>query len=292
MWLLQEARMKFIPSLEIIRPAFEGGYAIPSFSVWNAESMAAVLRVASDCRSPVMLMSGPCEFSLLPPSRMADVARAVAKEFRVKAALHLDHGDSLDCVKQCLAAGFTSVMLDYSTRPVAENIAAMRQVVELARPKGITVEGEIGAVGRVDDVTGEGAVKASALTDPEEAKAFVGETGIDMVAVSVGNAHGTYTVLPKFEFGLLKRLREVAGIPLVLHGGSGTPAEDVRRSIELGIAKINVASELVRAVRETLLDRWKSHESLWVSMAMADAAKAMEPVVEKWIRLCGADGKA
>ena len=284
--------MKFIPSIDLIRPAFAGGYAIPSFTVWNAESMAGVLRVASDCRAPVMLMNGPGEFGLLPPSRMGDVARAVAKEFKVKAALHLDHGDSLDCVTQCVNAGYTSVMLDFSTRPVAENIAAMRQVVQQAHPKGITVEGEIGAVGRVDDVTGEGALKASALTSPDEAKAFVSETGIDMVAVSIGNAHGNYTVLPKFEFELLKRLRTVTAIPLVLHGGSGTPAEDIRRSIELGVAKINVASELVRAVRETLLDRWKATQALWVPMAMADAAKAMEPVVEKWIRLCRADGKA
>ncbi len=266
--------MKFIPSLEIIRPALEGGYAVPSFSVWNAESMAAVLRVASDCRSPVMLMSGPCEFSLLPPSRMADVARAVAKEFRVKAALHLDHGDSLDCVKQCLAAGFTSVMLDYSTRPVAENIAAMRQVVELARPKGITVEGEIGAVGRVDDATGEGA-KVSTLTDPDEAREFVRRTGIDMVAVSIGNAHGNYTVLPTFDFELMKKLRDVAGIPLVLHGGSGTPPEDIRRSIRLGVAKINIATDLVRAYRETLNERWKTNPSLWLPMVAGRACTAV-----------------
>ena len=197
----------------------------------------------------------------------------------------------MSLVEACLDADYTSVMLDYSTRPFAENVAAMRRVVELARPKGASVEGEIGAIGEIDEVTGEGS-SVSSLTDPDEANAYVQETGIDMLAVAIGNAHGNYPVRPQLDFELLAKLQEAVDVPLVLHGGSGTPEEDLRKAISLGIAKVNVASELVRVVRETLLERWGAGELLWTPRALADATDAMAPVVEKWIRRAGAAGKA
>jgi len=283
--------VNFIPSLELIRDAAKRGYAVPSFCVWNSESMDTVLRVASDCRAPVMLMNGPAEFALLQPDRMADTARAMAKHYNVPAALHLDHGDSLAGAEQCLAAGYTSLMLDYSCKPFAENVAGLQQLVRLARPRGLTTEGEIGAVGRVDDITGEGC-KESSLTDPTELRNYVEQTGLDMVAISFGNAHGNYPTRPKLDMELLARLRTAAGIPLVLHGGSGTPEEDLKQAISLGIAKVNVASELVRAVRDTLLERWHGHQTLWITLTLAEAMKALAPVVEKWCRYTGAAGKA
>jgi len=283
--------MDFVPAIDLVRSAFEGGFAVPSFCVWNAECMDTVLRVAADCRAPVILMNGPGEFGLLPPATMGAIARAVARPYAVPAALHLDHGDSMGQVESCLSAGYTSVMLDFSAKPLRENIAALRRVVALAHPRNATVEGEIGAVGRVDEGTGEGAAR-SRLTDPDEARRFVRETGIDMVAVSIGNAHGNYPTRPTLDFDLLARLREATGIPLVLHGGSGTPAEDLRRAIGLGIAKVNVASELVRAVRDRLLQRWGNGELMWAPMAFADAREAMAPVVENWIHRTAAAGKA
>ena len=283
--------MDFEPAGELIRRAAAEGYAVPCFCVWNSETMDTVLRVAADCRAPVVLMAGPGEFGLLPPEAMAATARAIAARYAVPAALHLDHGDTPECVAAYIPAGFTTVMLDYSDRPFAENADALRRVVEEARPRGITVEGEIGAVGRIDDITGEG-TRPSSLTDPDEARTYVERTGVDVVAISIGNAHGTYPSLPVLVFDLLAELRDATGMPLALHGGSGTPEEDLKRAISLGIAKVNIASELVRAVRETLLTRWTAHDNLWTPIALADAMAAMAPVVEKWLRRSGAAGKA
>jgi len=281
--------VKFVPADMLVRAAMDRGYAVPSFCVWNAETMDTVLRAATACRAPVMLMAGPGEFPVFPPAVLADLARTVAARYQVPAAFHLDHGDSPDQVDQCLAAGFTSVMLDYSTRPFAENAAALRQVAARAKPLGATVEGELGAVGRVDDVTPEGG-EHTCLTDPDEAAAYVEATGVDMLAVSIGNAHGIYSRRPRLDFDRLAAIARATRIPLVLHGGSGTPEEDVRRAISLGIAKINVASELVRAVRETLRD--PSQERHWYPVAVARSMAAMAQVVERWIAVCGAGGRA
>lgn len=283
--------MKFSPMLELMRHAADGGYAVPSFCVWNAESMVTVLSVAADCRAPVILMNGPGEQGLLAPQDMAAVARAVAARFSAPAALHLDHGDSLAQVKACLEAGYTSVMLDYSNRPFDENAEALRQVVAMAQPYGATVEGEIGHVGKTDNVTVEGAGD-STLTRVDEAVVYAASTGVDALAVSIGNAHGQYTKLPQFDFERLTRIHEAVRLPLVLHGGSGTPDEDLRRAISLGMVKINVATEAIVAVRESLRRQWDEGQNMWAPLAMAASMKAMAPVIEKWIRRTGAAGQA
>jgi len=275
---------------ELLDDGLRRGYAVPSFCIWNAETADTVLRVAQKHRAPVLLMTGPGEL-LLSYGALADTARALAARYDVPAALLLDHGNSMEAVEACLAAGFTSVMLDYSTKPFDENVAALQQVVALARPRGVTVEGEIGAVGRVDEVTGEGKGH-TALTDPDEARAYVQATSVDCLAISFGNLHGNYTAPPKFDFGLLAKLRDAAGVPLVLHGGSGTPPDDLRRAIALGIAKVNIASELNRAFREVLVKRWNAGEKLWVPRALHQAMEAFAAIAEKWIHLTGAAGKA
>lgn len=283
--------MDFVPSAGLIRDAFRKGYAVPSFCVWNAETMIAVLEVAADCRAPVLLMCGPGEFPVLPPTMMAGVARVAMARRPARAALHLDHGDSVDQVKECLAAGFTSVMLDFSRQPVAVNIEALREVAALAKPEGASVEGELGAVGRADNVSVEGS-RTSELTDPEEARRYVEATGVDMLAVSIGNAHGIYTQRPCLDFARLEAIRDAVALPLVLHGGSGTPEEDLKRAIALGIAKVNIASELTRAVRESLHGQWDAADRSWMPVQIARAMGDYAAIVEKWIRMCGAAGRA
>ena len=283
--------MNFVPMLELLLPAYEGGYAVPSFCAWNAEVAETILQVASDLRAPVILMSGPGEFPLNPPDTLGRVCRAVASKYNVPAALHLDHGDSLATVELCLKAGYTSVMLDYSTRPFDQNVAGMKQVVAMARPRGVTVEGEIGSVGKVDDATAEGG-EGSTLTDPAEAARFVEMTGVDALAVSIGNAHGIYTKLPVFDFNRLEKIRQAVGIPLVLHGGSGTQPEYIRRAVALGMAKINIASELCKAFRETYAEQHRSGKTGWLPTVLGAAKPAMAKVVERWINLSGAAGKA
>jgi ketose-bisphosphate aldolase len=282
--------MRFLPMLDLLKSARTSGYAVPSFCVWNAESMITVLSVATDLRAPVILMSGPCEFDLLSPADMGAIAQRVAQRFSIPAALHLDHGNSLEQVASCLEAGYTSVMLDYSARPFDENVAALCQVAAMAHPRGVTVEGEIGHVGKADTVTTEGDGD-STLTVVAEAASYVDQTEVDALAVSIGNAHGQYTRLPRLDFARLAEVHAAVRIPLVLHGGSGTPRADLAKAISLGMAKINVATELITAVRQSLLAQWQAGQNLWLPTAQANAVKSMAPVVEKWILATGAAGR-
>ena len=283
--------MKCLPMKQLMAHAMEHRYAVPSFCAWNAEVMETILKVCRRLKSPVILMAGPGEFSLLGPASNAAVARALLANYKVKAALHLDHGDSLELVKECVKAQFTSVMLDVSTRCFEENTATLKKVCRICHPKGITVEGEIGAVGKCDGTTVEGS-KGSRLTDPDEAAEYVKITGVDCLAVSIGNAHGTYVELPQFDFDRLARIHEKVKIPLVLHGGTGTTDDDLQKAISLGIAKVNVATALIGAYRETLLSQWKAKQNIWVPMAQGVAVKEMARAVEEWVVRLNANGKA
>ncbi len=283
--------MSFVPMGDLVSRAAREGWAVPAFCTWNAESIDAVLSVAERMRAPVIVMQGPGEFPLLPPMAMAEVARAIERLHHATAALHLDHGDSLEMVRQCVEARYTSVMLDFSTRPYDENARALHEVVGMAHPKGITVEGEIGRIGKADAMSAEGGA-GSAFTDPAEAASYVAETGVDLLAVSVGNKHGFYRGEPHLEFDLLARLHAAVPVPLVMHGGTGIPEADIRRSIGLGIAKVNVASELVHGVRASLGEQWAQGRNLWTPQAIAAAREVMEPVIAKWIRATGAEGRA
>jgi tagatose 1,6-diphosphate aldolase GatY/KbaY len=283
--------MKLLPMHKLLQPAWRAGYAVPSFCAWNAEITETILEVAARLKAPVILMSGPGEFALNPPDTLAHITMALVEKYPVPAALHLDHGDSPDRVETCLAAGYTSVMLDYSTRPFQENVAALKAVVDRARRLGVTVEGEIGCVGQVDDMTVEGS-KASTLTEPADAARFVELTGVDALAVSIGNAHGLYTRLPVFDFERLEKIRNLVPVPLVLHGGSGTQPEYLRKAISLGMAKVNVASELCQAFRESYAQAHSAGNHSWLPMALGTIKPALARVVEKWLKLCGAEGRA
>jgi tagatose 1,6-diphosphate aldolase GatY/KbaY len=182
-------------------------------------------------------------------------------------------------------------MLDYSTRSFDENVAALKDVVALAHAKGVTVEGEIGCVGKVDDATVEGA-ESSTLTDPRQAARYAQMTGVDVLAVSIGNAHGIYTRLPVFDFVRLDQIRQAVGIPLVLHGGSGTQPEYIRKAVAMGMAKINVASELCKAFRDTYAAEHAPGKPGWLPTNLGATKAAMAKVVERWLTLSGAAGKA
>lgn len=282
--------MPLVPMRELLNDAMARGYAVPSFCVWNAETTRAVLAAAEDLRAPVILMGAWGELLMLPPRDTVAVVRAIGDRVSVPFSLHLDHGHTLELVHECLQAGYSSVMLDFSAKPVEENTEALRTVVEMARPYGASVEGELGVVGRVDRVTTEGAT-GSTLTDPSAAAQFVAATGIDALAVSIGNAHGMYHELPRLDFERLALLRDAVPVPLVLHGGSGTPDADLRRAISLGIAKVNVASELVKAMRESLMAQWGAGENLWIPIAQARAMEPFGDVIRRWLDLTGAAGR-
>ncbi len=283
--------MSFVSMKGLLDKAFREGYAVPAFCAWNAEVMDAALRTAERLAAPVILMQGPGEFPLLAPAVMAAVAFAVKARYSVPAALHLDHGDSLRMVDDCLEARYTSVMLDFSARPFEENADALRDVASRAHPRGVPVEGEIGKVGKADVTATEG-TGSSALTDPREAVEYVRRTGVDFLAVSIGNKHGFYRGDPHLEFNLLSELHAAVKVPLVMHGGTGIPEKDIQRSIGMGIAKVNVASELVHGMRSSVTSQWEQGRNLWTPIAMGEALGGLEKTVEKWIRITGAAGKA
>ncbi len=283
--------MKFLPAHELLQPAWHNGYAVPAFCAWNAEVTETILQVATDLQAPVILMSGPGEFALNSPDTLARISRAIADKYNVPAALHLDHGDSPQLVTACLEAGYTSVMLDYSTRSFEENAAALRDVVAQARPRGVSVEAEIGCVGKAEGSSTEGGQR-STLTDPAEAARYVDITGVDALAVSIGNAHGIYTTLPVFDFERLESIRRAVGVPLVLHGGSGTQPEYLRKAVALGMAKVNVASELCKAFRDTYAEQHAGGKSGWLPTVLGATKPAIATVVARWITLTGAAGKA
>ena len=272
----------------MIEEARRGGYAVGAFNYCNAETAQAVIEEGCALRSPVMLIVGPWEIPLVGVRMLAEIARWVAKDADVPVCLHLDHGDTVELARECIEAGFPSVMIDASQHEFEENVRLTRLVVEMARPRGITVEGELGAVGRVGVESAEGDHEAS-LTDPAKAAEFVERTGVDALAVAIGNAHGIYTQRPELDFERLKAIRDAVGVPLVLHGGSGTPPEQLHRAIDLGISKVNVASEIGRAYLNTLAEA--AAKKTWYAWALVDAKAAIREVIGRWMRELGCAGK-
>ncbi|MFA6930233.1 MAG: class II fructose-bisphosphate aldolase [Lentisphaeria bacterium] len=280
--------MSLEPLQDLLQHARKHAYAVPAFCVWNAETMRQAATVAAELSSPVIVMGAYSETLALPPEQQAKIAKEII-DWKTPAAFILDHGRSLEEVQHFCRAGYTGVMLDLSHRPYAENLAQLRQAVAYAHPLGIGVEGELGHVGKADTMTPEGDGD-SRLTDPSLAASFVAETGIDALAVSIGNAHGQYQQLPHFSFSLLEQIARQVTVPLSLHGGSGTSDDDIRRAVNLGIAKINVATELMNAYRETFLREVQN--GTWIPLAVHAASGALQAVMAKWIILAQAKGKA
>jgi len=238
--------MSLVTMKEIAVAARRDGYAIGAFEVWNLESVQAVISTAEKLHQPVILQVGPLEADHAGLEDISHIALYHARRAAVPVAVHLDHGDSFERVMQCINHGFTSVMLDVSHLPFEGNVAATAEVVRVAHACGLSVEGELGRIGGEEagiDVTDSDRY----LTDPDQAVQFVQRTGVDLLAVAIGTAHGFYKSEPNIRLGLLKQIADKISIPLVLHGGSGIPTDTIRKSISLGIAKINICTEFVAA---------------------------------------------
>lgn len=278
--------MKSFTTLKtLLEAADRGHYAVGGFNFCNAETAQAVLQQGVKLRSPVMLISAAAELQLCGIADTVKIVKTVAESVDVPVCLHLDHTNNYEQVCEAVDAGFSSVMLDGSHLPFEENIALTRQVVEYAQPRGVSVEGELGALGQNKDAQHEGTAQQS-LTDPKEAALFVRETGVDALAVSIGNAHGMYAKRPELDFGLLAELQRLVPVPLVLHGGSGTPSDQLHRAIELGIRKVNVASEIGKAFTETFVQKMTAG-GIWWAIALQDAKAAIGPVVARWMKELG-----
>lgn len=280
---------EFTTLKEMLDKARKQHYAVGGFNFCNAETAQAVLSVAEKLRSPAMLIASSSEAQLCGIEDTVKIVRLVAQEYSVPLCLHLDHTDNVDTVCRAVDAGFSSVMIDGSHFPFETNVEMTKAVVDYARRKGVSVEGELGAIGENKDALHEG-VGPQSLTDPAKAVEFVERTGVDALAVSIGNAHGFYAKRPELDFDLLKKINEQLEIPLVLHGGSGTPVDHLQKAISLGICKVNVASEIGKAFTDTFIGKMNAGGIWWV-LALQDAKAAIGPVIERWIENLGSAGR-
>ena len=224
---------------KLLSRAMNNNSAVGAFSVGNMEMVMGAVYAAEKMKTPIILQIAEKRLKNSPLELMAPMMISAAKNSDVEIAVHLDHGLTVDCISRALEYGFTSVMLDCSLKPFNENIELTKQIVSLARSYDATVESELGVVGGNEGDTEEHIISC---TSPGDAEIFCKETGIDALAVAIGNAHGNYPVLPELRFDVLESISRVCDIPLVLHGGTGITADMFRKAINLGIRKINIAT--------------------------------------------------
>lgn len=231
--------MALVTMKQLITQAASENRGCGAFSVGNMEMVRGAIQAAEELNTPIILQIAEVRLPHSPLELMGPMMIQAAKEASVDVAVHLDHGLTMETVKKALELGFTSVMFDGSRKPFEENISCTRQVVELAKQYGATVEAELGLVGGSEDGKSDHGIRC---TDPEDAVVFCEKTGVDALAVAIGNAHGDYPVAPQLAFDVLEEIHNRVEIPLVLHGGSGITDEDFQRAISLGIRKVNIAT--------------------------------------------------
>ncbi len=281
-------RMALTGGRDMLAAAREGGYAIPAFNVFNLEMVQAALGAAVAERSPVVIQVSPRTASYAGLGTIAAIVRSLAAECPVPVALHLDHGRDIAAVRDALAAGFTSVMYDGADLPFAENVARSREVVAVAHAVGASAEAELGQVGHVGD-----RAPVDGFTDPDEARRFVAESGVDALAVSIGTVHGMAATGARIDIARIAALRDAAGVPLVMHGSSGVDDASLAAAIRAGITKVNLSTALQRefmnALRASAVQ--PGHETD-ARAVLGDARDAVIAAARHRIGVLGSGGKA
>lgn len=272
---------------EIIAMAEQGNYCVPAFNVYNVETVMGVIDAAEETNAPVIAQLYPRLINEQVGYYVSPVVLAAAQKAKVPVCLHLDHAAGKQEVYRALRWGYTGIMQDGSTLSFEENVALTRSTVEMCSTLGIGVEGEIGHVGSAaDDSMGE-------FTDPAEAKAFVEQTGVCCLAVLVGNAHGHYKKTPKLDIDRIRQIRQACGVPLVLHGGTGIPDDQVKAAVAAGMRKMNIGTDVCCAFAEgTKAALSDPNRSLAVDVFMKTAIESVKALAVNKIRLTGAEGKA
>lgn len=275
---------------EVLTDAFEKGYAVGQFNINGLEYVQAIVEVAEEERSPVILGASQGAIRYVGLDYLVAIANAAKMNATVPVILHLDHGPSFEFCMKCVRLGFDSIMIDGSEHPFEKNVAITKQVVDACHAVGVDVEGELGRIGGAeDDVSVE--EWEAALADPDEAKRFVEETGVDALAAAVGTAHGHYKGDPQIDFDRMATIREMTNTPLVLHGASGVPDEDIKKAIQRGAAKVNINTdiqdEFTRFVRRTLED-----PAIFDSRKyLGPAREGIKEAIRSKIRLFGSNGR-
>ncbi|ADO50317.1 ketose 1,6-bisphosphate aldolase [[Enterobacter] lignolyticus] len=274
--------------------AREHHYALGAFNVLDSHFLRALYAAAEQERSPFIINIAEVHFKYLPLESLVELIRFEAARHDIPVVLNLDHGLRFETVVRAIRLGFSSVMFDGSTLDYDENIRQTREVVKMCHVVGVSVEGELGAVGGDEGGALYGHADKSHFTDPGLARDFVDRTGIDALAVAIGNAHGKYRGEPKLDFARLDLIRQQTGLPLVLHGGSGISNADFRRAIALGIRKINFYTGMSQAALEAIEHRMTHRRPIYDELAelLLGIEMAITDTVTEQMQIFGSAGKA
>jgi len=275
---------------ELLETARRNAYAIGAFNIYNLEGMKAVVNAAEATRSPAMLQLHPSALKF-GQSALVAMCLEAAHAATVPISVHLDHSTASKDIHQSLESGMTSIMADGSHLPYEQNLAFTREMTQLAHRYNAVVEAEIGRISGTEDGLTI-AEKEAKMTDPEQAVGFVQATKVDALAVTIGNVHGEYKSPPQLDFARLHRIRSLINIPLVLHGASGLPGWMISQSIQLGICKFNVNTEVRQAYMQSLKDELCGASTKDLLDVANKGIAAMQSVITEKLRLFGSVGKA
>ncbi|WP_248927639.1 class II fructose-bisphosphate aldolase [Paenibacillus hamazuiensis] len=284
--------MPLVSSTPLLAAARSQGYGVGAFNVHTLEMLQAVVEAAEETQSPLILQTTVGTVKHLGPEYIAAAATVAANRAGVPIALHLDHCTDFDLIVRCIRAGYTSVMIDASMYPFEENVRLTSKVVEVARAAGINAEAELGKVGGVEDdiVVAE---HEALLADPEECARFVELTGVPTLAPAIGTAHGMYKGEPNIDFDRIGTIASKVAVPLVLHGGSGIPEEQVKRCVSLGMAKMNIATEIRIVFSDAIKAVFAANpEENDPRKYMVPAKKAVKEAAMAKMAMLGSCGKA
>ena len=275
----------YISMIELMKKAREGHYCVPAIAVENEHSVRAAIQAAEEKKSPLIMIA---LYKVNPDIHyFGRIVEDLAIRAKVPVAMCQDHGGTYAEAMWAIRAGFTDVMVDRSTLPFEENIAQVSEIVKVAHAVGVGVEAELGHVGMANQYETDG---TCGFTVPEEAIEFVERTGVDALAVAIGTAHGVYSGVPKLQFDLLAELREKVPVPLVLHGGSGTGDENLKKACQMGICKLNISNDLKRGAIANLNEKCKDGMGAYAMYPLL--YEGYKNVAAHYMTLCGSEGKA
>ncbi len=281
----------YVSMKDILKDAHENNYAVMAVNSINMEMARAVINAAEEMRSPIIVNIGMGQMKKHAHANvMVPLIKKLAEEAKVPVALNHDHGQDLDFIIDCIQNGFSSVMIDASSLPYDENVKRTSIIVKLAHPHNICVEAELGHVGQAAE--GDN-TKGDLYTDPELAKKFVEDTQVDALAVAIGTAHGNYPkgYIPKLDFERLSLLKKTLNMPLVLHGGSGSGEDNIRKAVACGINKINVCTDVFNVAKEAMLKLLENKANADYLELCITAESAMKEFVKNYIKIIGSNDR-
>ena len=311
--------MPLVTSTEMFRKAYEGGYAIGAFNVNNMEIVQGITEAAAEVKAPIILQASAGARKYAKPVYLRKLVEAAVEDTGLPIVLHLDHGADFQSCKDCIDGGFTSVMIDASSKPIAENIAITKQVVEYAHDHGVVVEAELGALAGIEDDV-QVSAEESHYTRPEEVEEFVSKSGCDSLAIAIGTSHGAYKFKPgtdpHLRFDILEEVQKrLPGFPIVLHSSSsvparfvkiindhggkmpgaiGVPEDQLRQAARMAVCKINIDSDLRLAMTAGIREHFDAHPDHFdPRQYLADGRDYIKELVkDKIVNVLGSNGKA